>query len=128
MFKVIGLLILALGAGLYFPGTRAPILAKAAPLINPALRWTTRGEMDQIVKDLENWERTRRPFPAGRGEFTEWLEARYQARDTAIDAWGLDYQLQSGSVSFTVLSAGPDREYQTSDDLTVEGRRAPRRR
>ena len=84
--------------------------------------------MDQIVKDLENWERTRRPFPAGRGEFTEWLEARYQARDTAIDAWGLDYQLQSGSVSFTVLSAGPDREYQTSDDLTVEGRRAPRRR
>ncbi len=128
MGRIFLILLVALGAGLYFPESRAFLLEKAGPLLEPVNKWTTTSEMDQIVRDLEVWEKGGRKFPDGRGEFPDWLGSRYQVEENTLDAWGTQYQLNVQSNAFTLISAGPDRAFNTPDDIRIAGSRAESRR
>lgn len=119
------LLVVALGVGLYFAESRARILDVAGPMANPAYRWMSHQQMTQIVSDLEVVLGTGVRLPLARGEFDDWLDQRYRQLRSREDAWGTRYQLQSRGESFDVISAGPDREFRTDDDLVRTGSAVP---
>lgn len=124
MGKILLLLLAGLGAGMYFPQTRAVIMDTIQPAINPAYAWMTRGEMDQMIDDLELADRTSGGIPAGRGEFEPWLERRYPQEASRVDGWGTIYRLETSRNEFVVISAGPDQEFGTLDDIRKTGQRS----
>ena len=126
--KFVFILLCALGAALYFPESRAVVLEASEPVLNPVFRWSTRGEMRKIARDLESLGQAGRDFPAEQEAFVEWMDRNYQGVTSTIDAWGATYHLQLRSDSFTVVSPGPDGELGTGDEVEVGGSRAPRRR
>lgn len=123
MGKIFLVLIVALGAGLYFPQSREAILDAASPLATPAYRWMTNQELRTIVEDLERRVGASE-FPTRPGEFDAWLDSRYPQESSRMDAWGTRYQLEVTGFNFRVISAGPDREFGTDDDLVAEGVRS----
>jgi hypothetical protein len=127
MGRLFLLLVLALGVGLFLPESRARILDVAGPMANPAYRWMSHQQMSQIVTDLEVVVGTGARLPLARGEFDGWLDQRYQQVRSREDAWGTRYQLRSRGESFDVVSAGPDREFGTDDDLVRTGSAVPAR-
>lgn len=129
MAKLILLVSLVLGAGFYFPATRPTLQDLFAPVINPALSWQSRGEMDQITKKLQIINREGQDLPVPGQEFGEWIARNFQGgRDR--DAWGNEYTLTTWSDSVGVISRGPDLEVGTADDLlrTARIQRQRRRR
>lgn len=123
MLKILLVLAALLGAALYFPSTRPVVLETAAPILDPALRWSTRGEMNQLARDLEQRERTSRTLPDPRTQWAEWLELEYQGGDATTDAWGTPYAYFLYPDSFSILSHGPDEQRGTDDDLRVSRQR-----
>ncbi len=123
MGRILILLVLALGVGLYVPESRARILETAGPLANPAYRWMSHQQMNQIVDDLELRIQSGGSLPTARGEFDAWLDSRYPQSRSRHDAWGTRYQLRVQGDRFQVLSAGPDGVFGTEDDLVREGSR-----
>jgi hypothetical protein len=122
------LLLVALGAGFYFPDSRAVLVEALRPALNPGYRWATGGEMKQIVRDLQEWERVGRPLPTGRGEFDTWMNNRYQLRESSMDSWGATYRLEVRGREVRVISAGPDGVFGTDDDMVESGELPPDRR
>lgn len=121
--KVFLLLLLALGVGLYLPESRAKIWRVVRPVTFPFYSWMTEGEMNRIADDLYDYEETYRQFPGPRG-FDAWMDDRYEDPTLTRDSWDTRYRLQPGSRgTFRVVSAGPDREFDTDDDLVIVGTR-----
>ncbi len=116
MGKIILLAILAIAAGFAVPATRPMFLEKASPLLYPLHSWQTTGEMEEIAREIASFERTYYKMPVARASFTRWLERNF-VDETAFDTWGTGYELEVWPDSFAVLSAGPDREIETEDDL-----------
>jgi hypothetical protein len=127
MGRLFLLLVVALGVGLYVPESRARILDVAGPMANPAYRWMSHQQMNQIVTDLEVVVGTGARLPVAHGEFDRWLDQRYRQPRSRHDAWGVRYQLRPRGDSFDVVSAGPDQEFGTQDDLVRTGSMAPSR-
>jgi hypothetical protein len=123
MGRILIVLALALGAAFYFPESRAWILETVAPAANPAYRWMSHQQMNQIVVDLEVRVQSGESLPTARGEFDAWLNDRYPQQRSREDAWGTRYQLRVQGDRFQVLSAGPDGVFGTEDDLLREGSR-----
>jgi hypothetical protein len=121
MGRILLLLILAFALGLTFPTSRAVIVEHSRPLLNPAYAWMTGQQMTQIVSDLELHQDSRGPLPLGRREFDEWLERRYPQESTRRDAWGTRFRLELIGDRFLVVSAGPDKEFGTDDDIVRQG-------
>lgn len=125
-------LVLALALGFTFPQSRDVIMDVSEPVrtavMNPFRGWVTNKEMMQIITDLERWEDTRGNVPIGRGEFDRWLDSRYQQESSRVDSWGTRYGLEVRGDVLRVISAGPDREFGTDDDLVQEGLRTRARR
>lgn len=128
MFRAFLVFLLIFGAAIYYEPTREPIVDFLRPALNPGFRWATRGEMQQIIRDLQEHERMGRSLPTGRGEFETWMGNRYQLYESTIDSWGTGYRLEVRGQTLRVISAGPDRQFGTEDDLVVEGPRVPARR
>jgi hypothetical protein len=128
MGKLILAFLLALGLGLTFPESRAVMVEYARPLLNPAYHWMTVQEMNQIVDDLQFHQETRGDLPSGRGQFDEWMNRRYPQAASRHDAWGTRYRLEVRGDVFRVISAGPDGEFGTDDDIVREGARGTARR
>jgi hypothetical protein len=120
------LLLVVLGVALWHPDSRGRILEAVGPLANPAYRWMSHQEMNQIVEDLEIHLQTGGSLPLARGEFDSWMNRRYPQERSRMDAWGVRYQLQVRGDRFQVISAGPDGAFGTEDDLIREGSRNPR--
>ena len=59
--KLFLVLLLALGAALYFPDSRAWVLDKAKPVVDPMLRTATQSEMDKIVTAMQHHDIDIRP-------------------------------------------------------------------
>lgn len=117
--RAVLVVLVALGAALYFPRSRAVLLDTIAPVLNPMLGWATRGEMRAMARDLEQRVNTGRPIPTNRQEFETWLANNYQAGDSRTDSWGNLYELERWADSFAVVSPGPDGEVGTDDDIRV---------
>lgn len=129
MFKLLFLLLCALGAALYFPESRAVVLTTIEPALNPAFRWSTNGELDRIMRDLQTVDRTSTGgIPENQEAFEAWLDRRYQVPETTYDAWGTRYRLESDRGSFTVISAGHDRQFGTEHDIRLTSQRVVRNR
>lgn len=121
--KVLLILLAALAVGLYIPESRAKIWDTVEPVTRPFYGWMTRGEMERIADDLVEYERGYHQFPGPRG-FDAWMDDRYQDQMLTRDSWETRYQLRGGSRgAFRVISAGPDRAFDTEDDLVIEGTR-----
>jgi hypothetical protein len=121
MTKIFLLLLLGLVAALYFPQSREVLVDYSRPLANPAYRWMTTQELNQIVEDLNVHQESRGRLPAGRGEFDVWMDRHYQQERSRMDAWGTRYRLEVRGDRYLVISAGPDGLFGTEDDLTREG-------
>lgn len=124
MGKVLLFLLVALGAALYFPESRAVVVDTTRPALNPWHRWMTHQQLDQIVDDLRTMDASQGRLPTGRGEFEAWLANRYPQESSRVDGWGTPYQLEVVGSMIRVISAGSDREFGTEEDLVREGTRA----
>ncbi len=120
--KYVFYLLIALGAALYFPRSRAVIADFAEPAITPVLRWGTNNELERIAGDLQNEVQTGRGLPAQGEDFQAWLRDNYQGEDSRLDSWDGPYYLEIELGTFRVVSAGPDGERGTADDLSAGGR------
>ncbi len=125
MGKLFLVLLALLGAGLYFPESREVIVERTRPILNPGYRWMTVQQMERILLDLGNHEGSRGELPRGPGEFDAWLNARYPQESSRQDAWGTRYRMEVSGAAVRVISAGPDGEFDTEDDLIREGEREP---
>lgn len=126
--KFVVYILIALGAALYFPQSRAVVMGYAAPVINPVLRWSTTNEMERIVGDLENEAQTRSWIPEPGEEFQDWMARNYQGEDSRLDSWDRPYVLDIGRREFRLLSLGPDGERATADDIVITGESGELRR
>jgi hypothetical protein len=91
--------------------------------MKPAYVWMTNQELQRISEDLVVLQGSQGALPARRGDFDAWLERRYPQEASRVDSWGTRYRLEVLSSRFQIVSAGPDRAFQTEDDLMRE---APR--
>jgi hypothetical protein len=114
--------VLAVLTWLYFPDSRAMLLAAAEPVITPVMRWGAREEMAQVGRNAVDHERLTGELPAGRA-WLEWLDHRYFSPELRRDPWGSVYQLSVWQDSVGILSYGPDRTRGTEDDFYVPTRR-----
>lgn len=126
MGKVILVLVAALAAAFFFEGPRGVILERAKPLLDPYFVMSTGSEMEKIIVDLQAYQRDNMNRIPDRREFPSWLESQY-AGGADRDAWGTPYQYVVGREEYSLRSAGPDRMFQTEDDI-VEARRLLRAR
>jgi hypothetical protein len=108
--------LILLGASLYFPQTRPVVLEYLAPVINPVLTWQTKGEMEQIGRELESLNRQGSDLPTPGSSFQHWMEGRFMG-GSKTDGWGVDYTLKVWRDSMGIVSNGPDREIDTPDDI-----------
>jgi hypothetical protein len=115
------LLLVVLGVGLYLPDTRARILERARPVIEPGYRWITQQELNRIAADFEVYISGRGVEPVALREFDTWLDDRYPRPRSRVDSWGSRYSVEVTRIGFTVRSAGPDLAPRTADDLVAEG-------
>jgi len=125
MGRILLLLLVVLGIGLYRPDSRAVILDHASPLTNPALRWMTNQELRQIVDDLDVVQGSGQTFPSRPEQFDAWMDRRYPQEGSRMDAWGNRYRLNVTATHFRVISAGPDGIFGTEDDVFREAPRSP---
>lgn len=92
------------------------------PAINPWRAVRSEAEMGNVVRELIA-DRNRgliRPDP---DDFQEFIQRQVDDED-GLDFWGTPYILVPGRDSVAVVSAGPDREYETEDDLVTKIRYA----
>jgi hypothetical protein len=78
--------------------------------------------LKRLIVDLEASEDDTGVLPFGRnGDFQQWVRKEYESEVRRSDAWGNSFELEIGISNFTVVSAGPDGEFKTEDDLTASG-------
>ena len=118
MGRLILLVLLGFVAALYFPDSRAWVLDVASPALQPLYGWQTEQEMEEIADELRDYERENFGSLPTRRSWPEWLEEN-NPPDRRVDAWGNSYFFQTRLDSFYIASAGPDRIYQTEDDLEI---------
>lgn len=123
MGKLFLLFLVALGAALYFPDTRAKLIDRLDPVIQPALgplrAGSTREELRQIAQDLQGYERLTDKVPTNGEAFRKWLYDQYATASNYQDSWGSEFRYRVSQDSFAVVSPGPDRTLNTGDDLSV---------
>ena len=118
MSRLILLVLLGIVAAFYFPDSRAMLLEKGAPVIDPILGMQTSSEMDKIANDLMAYRRENFGRLPGRRQFPTWIEDQYSGGGSR-DAWGSAYEYQLRRRDFELRSYGPDRIRSTEDDIVV---------
>ena len=122
MGKLFLLLLVVLGAALYFPETRADLIARVEPVIEPALGpirlRETQAELKKIAEDMSRHERLYDRVPTNPDMFRSWLYTQYVAPSNYEDAWGREFSYKIWPDSFAILSSGPDKTWNTPDDLS----------
>lgn len=126
MTRIIFVLLVALGVALYFPESRAVIMEKAKPVVDPILAWQATDEMEALVRDLRSYEQENYDQLPDPGEWDAYLEQRYSP-GAAEDGWGTRYHFTLQRDSFYIVSHGPDKVYGTDDDIRVGARQAAAR-
>lgn len=117
MGKIILILLVLLGAALYFPQTRPVVVEFLGPVINPVLTWQTKGEMNRLGRELQTQNREGGNLPAPGVEFQNWMNRNFLG-GAMEDAWGVEYSLRVWRDSVNIVSNGPDMEVGTADDIT----------
>lgn len=124
MGKIFLLIILAFVAAMYFPDSRAAILDRAGPVVNPILEMSTEREMNRIANDLKAYQRENFERLPSERQFRTWIDDQYSG-DGGLDAWGTPYEYQLERDQIELRSYGPDGLRGTSDDLVATRPRRP---
>ncbi len=64
------------------------------------------------------------PDPATFPDYLRKSAAAIKTSDPGTDFWGTPYRLDRDGSAYAVRSAGPDRTYDTADDIVMRGRAA----
>ena len=118
MGKIFLLLLVALAAAFYFDSSRAKLLEKGKPLLDPYFVMATKSEMDKVAQDLQLYERENFGRLPDRRTFPDWIERQY-AGGAGVDSWGSSYEYQLARDSFYIRSPGPDKLRSTADDIVA---------
>ena len=120
-------LLLALGAALYFPDSRAWVLEKAKPVVDPMLSTATQSEMDKIVTAMQQHARENFGRYPDAKQFPVWIEDQLRG-GASKDSWGTLYELEDlpRDRQMQIRSWGPDRLRDTGDDIMNTFRREGR--
>jgi hypothetical protein len=120
-----------LGIGTSVPAVRERLAPRVAPArdylvrevgpplqrgFDPAYRWLTVQEMRRIGAELRRRELMLQQLPSPR-EFQSFLAKQIYVQRAGLDPWGTPYSLQITRDSIIILSAGPDKERGTADDI-----------
>jgi hypothetical protein len=115
--------LIAAAAWLYFPAARVFAADAARPVLTPVFRWQARQEMTSIAHEMQIYERENLGRIPDARRFQGWLESSF-AGDATMDSWGTPYSLRLSRDSFAIESWGPDRTYDTADDMHLARRRS----
>jgi hypothetical protein len=121
--RLLLLVVLAVATWLYFPESRVLAADAARPVLNPVFRWQARQEMTNIAHEMQLYERENLGRIPDARRFQGWLLSSFDG-DATIDSWGTPYSLRLSRDSFAIESWGPDKAYDTTDDLHVARGRA----
>jgi len=124
MKKVLLLLILAFVVAMYFPASRAAIVDRAGPVVNPFLEMSTEREMNNIANDLKTYQRENFERLPSERQFRTWIEDQYSGNG-GLDAWGTPYEYRLGRDQLELRSLGPDLIRGTEDDILMTRPRRP---
>lgn len=91
-----------------------------SPVLNPYRRLKTQSHMGQTVSALVALRNMGYPPPKP-DELREFMASRELSPD-GLDAWGVPFLLRQRRDSLDIISAGPDVEYNTEDDLVTSMR------
>jgi len=86
-----------------------------SPLVNPVRRVGTQTEIGDILSELVR-DRNNGYLPPAPDELSVYIHRRVEGAD-GVDGWGTPYTLVQEDDSVAVVSAGPDREFDTDDDV-----------
>ena len=89
-----------------------------SPVLHPYRRLKTRTEISRVMTELIHARNLgyRRPDPA---DFQEFIAQQVEDED-GLDYWGSPYIAVPRADSLAVVSAGPDLQYYTEDDIVLE--------
>ena len=117
MAKVVVVAVLLFLASLSIPQTRPTVMAYSEPALYPVLLWMSKSEMERIGGHLTSFENQYYKLPTSPAKFPDWMARVLKEDKERIDAWGTEYRLRIWPDSLAVVSAGPDREHGTDDDI-----------
>lgn len=94
---------------------------KFEPLLNMVTTVSTQSEINEAAHFIELDVVTGTPMPTPE-QFGEYLRKNMRnpgkPRDFALDQWGTPYKLVvEGRSGFEIVSAGPDKSFDTDDDV-----------
>lgn len=86
-----------------------------SPVVNPYRRLKSQSEMQKAVRELIQDRNMGylRPRP---DDFRAYMQREVEGED-GLDAWGTPYIIVPTADSLAIVSAGPDLQYDTEDDL-----------
>lgn len=87
-----------------------------SPVVNPFRTMKTRQEIGQVTSELVQ-DRNNGYLPPTVEELDLYIHRRVEGSD-GVDGWGTPYTLIREPDSVAVVSAGPDREFGTDDDIS----------
>jgi hypothetical protein len=89
-----------------------------SPVLNPYRRLRSESEIGEVVRRLiaDRNVGLLRPEP---DQFRDYIQ-REVRRSDGLDGWGTPYILVPEQDSVAIISAGPDLEYETDDDIVVK--------
>lgn len=116
MSKLLGFLLLLIGAVVLVPPLRARAMPYVQPALNPFYEWSARNRVNDIVEILHEEETLGRSIPDPRN-FAGFVARRDFQKDAAQDPWGTPFYLRVTRKAYFVGSAGRDRIPNTPDDI-----------
>lgn len=124
MNRIVLVVLVAAATWLYFfPAARVFGADATRPVLEPVFRWQARQEMTSIAHELQLYERENLGRIPDARRFQTWLESSF-AGNATMDSWGTPYSLRLSRDSFAIESWGPDRTYDTADDMHLARRRS----
>jgi hypothetical protein len=87
----------------------------ARTMLEPVFRWKARGQLRQIRRQIEQKAKVGDDFPDAR-QFERYLQENQIAGSDA-DPWGSSFALVNRPGFVAIVSPGPDRDLNTTDDL-----------
>jgi hypothetical protein len=116
MSKLLGILLLLIGAVVLVPQLRARAMPHVQPALNPFYEWSARNRVNDIVEILHEEETLGRNIPDP-ANFAGFVARRDFQKDAAHDPWGTPFYLRLTRKAYFVGSAGRDRLPNTEDDI-----------
>lgn len=117
-YKLIPLLLLAAGL--------SKGLGRGKSLFNFSYAVSVQAEINDYARRIQNDSAIGEPVPAPE-TFGDWLRKNFHKaddvhRDQGVDLWGTPYVLRMTAEGARIISAGPDKIYDTADDLVANAR------